>query len=565
MKGKWVLIVCFMVFFAGIHVTFADIPLFHDASLQRGHEALNRLYKARNTGEISYNQYLEQAGYMLFFPERLDPRFSPGPDGSIKCGTFLLRDVQQGYTLLSPALQSLFESSLRARPTTQQYYDTPEGNFRLHYDTTGTHTIYQATVDVNPADGVPDFINRAAEAAELVWTEETTTGGTMGLDYSHPPFDGTNGGGTNRYDIYFQALGAGLYGYCQADGSGTGTYPDRPNSAQSFIAMHRDFLFAGSTGVLGAMRVTTAHEFQHACQFAYSTYTDSAWMENCAVNMEENVFDDINDYYGWINPRYQKPHKRLKEFDGQIEYATVIWPMFITQQYGHDIVRAVWDESISTGNIFDAYENVFTANLGLSLQDMYQQFSVWFYCSALYDDGQHYEEGSAWTSYISNGHIRVERTHSSFPASGATPTNAPDRLSFNVIHFDLTGQDAYGLDVQVQGNIPDFRDIWGMTLIGYDDSKGTSSARHFIADATGRIEGSITDPFKRFTRVALLVQYLRHTGTGTNTYSYAADLNTTPPQNVPAMSTYTLILLLTILGSMFIFIGRKRRLTAIAE
>ena len=54
-----------------------------------------------------------------------------------------------------------------SRPHSQHNWPAPDGFFRIHYDTEGPWAVYQADVDIDPMDGIPDYVNRTADYLEL--------------------------------------------------------------------------------------------------------------------------------------------------------------------------------------------------------------------------------------------------------------------------------------------------------------------------------------------------------------------------------------------------------------
>ena len=51
---------------------------------------------------------------------------------------------------------------------------------------------------------------------------------------------------------------------------------------------------------INALRVTAAHEFFHAIQFAYDVKEDLWFMEGSATWVEDEVYDSINDNYQFL-------------------------------------------------------------------------------------------------------------------------------------------------------------------------------------------------------------------------------------------------------------------------
>lgn len=170
-----------------------------------------------------------------------------------------------------------------------------------------------------------------------VWRTEV-----RGLGY-RPPVTDRHRGGNAKFDVYLKELGArGLYGYCAPERRAPGTkwlasgycVLDNDFSEDQYDAPPRD-----------SLRVTAAHEFFHAVQFAYDYGEDPWLMEATATWMEEQVAGDVNDNrqylpYGQLGA----PSQPLDVFDQQRYNQYGNWPFFeyLSQRFGTGVVRAIW-------------------------------------------------------------------------------------------------------------------------------------------------------------------------------------------------------------------------------
>jgi hypothetical protein len=238
----------------------------------------------------------------------------------IKCGTpamMALYELQkQGIPLPASVLQ------VRADSLPFTYGGE---HFLIHYDTAGPNAIFEAGLDVNPADGHPDYINELLDIFEYVWDYETDT-----LDYG-PPLTDNGRGGDNRLDVYMVNLGTGVYGFTVGDPDSL--YYQMP----VYFEIDNDFAgtqYGGSRDsvILGA-KVTAAHEFFHAIQYAYdetefdydninNPYSYKPWwLEATSTWMEDIVYDDVNDYLNYLKYFLEHPHMGLGIFS--YDYGTV--------------------------------------------------------------------------------------------------------------------------------------------------------------------------------------------------------------------------------------------------
>jgi len=143
-----------------------------------------------------------------------------------------------------------------------------------------------------------------------------------------------------------------------------------------------------------AARATAAHEFHHAIQVgSYSDNTDgnTYYFEITSTAMEEFVFDNVNDYYGYLSGYFNNPDRRFTYFDGSGSgggYDRAIWHIFLKEKFeqeennpkkGFDIIKRSWE--LMRNNKYSAMEsiNLALSESGLSLKNMFAEFSQWTY------------------------------------------------------------------------------------------------------------------------------------------------------------------------------------------
>jgi hypothetical protein len=161
------------------------------------------------------------------------------------------------------------------RPSSQNSWITPDNRFVIHYDMTGNWAVYHANEDINPADGIPDYVNRTADYLDAAYDSLV-----LSLGFDPPPFDGMQGG-DYRYDIYL------------TDNPGLTTpedpsyqYPGRP-AYTSYIEVGYDMRYPSRYGddPYPFLKVSIAHEYFHAIEFAFRVYSSDLtfwWFEACA-------------------------------------------------------------------------------------------------------------------------------------------------------------------------------------------------------------------------------------------------------------------------------------------
>ncbi len=195
--------------------------------------------------------------------------------------------------------------------------------------------LHWVTTTADAATG--DWVDTTLAFMNKVWRKEV-----RGLGYRAPITD-RHRGGNAKFDVYLKELGSrGLYGYCAPERRA----PGAKWLASGYCVLDNDF----SQAQYGApprdsLRVTAAHEFFHAVQFAYDYGEDPWLMEATATWMEEQVAGDVNDNrqylpYGQLGA----PGQPLDVFDQQRYNQYGNWPFFeyLSHRFGTGVVREIW-------------------------------------------------------------------------------------------------------------------------------------------------------------------------------------------------------------------------------
>jgi len=257
----------------------------------------------------------------------------------LKCGTPAILNFVTNYDKLDPDLLKSLGVQEISRPTfLTDSVDSPQGLFRVHYTTTGLDALL----------GGADTARKIADIMDSVYAYLIDT-----LGYPPPPLDGYEPGGDEKYDIYMRYLGTLFYGQTWTDSIGYPTF----KQATSYIEMNSNptNLANYANRPLDAIRVTAAHEFFHAVQFGIDwgetedfnseTLQRRYWMEMSSTWVEEEIYDDINDYYSYLDFFFNVPGASLQRFTGGTDlhpYASVVYPIYLSEKYGRDIIRDIW-------------------------------------------------------------------------------------------------------------------------------------------------------------------------------------------------------------------------------
>ena len=306
------------------------------------------------------------------------------------CGTPYLFDARMRMDQMGRVQQTKAQAVMSRVTFLPELYGSPSGRFLIHYITTGSHAVRDAGVDVmNGGDGVPDYVNMVAIIADSVYYNIVNV-----MGYPDPPEDDLGGLGNpdGRYDIYLWNLPLSIYGQTTPEAIIT----DR--TMTSYIDLDNDY-YGGAYAdrPFDAIRVTLAHEFFHAVQLGmdYTEYEGGDqptlppdgitsrvyWWEMSSVWMEEQLYDDINDYYSYIPSYYNNPWLSIQAFIGLQPYGAGIFPIYLSEKWGQDIIRNIWALCATQigANFLSAADQAISVASGgqYDLRRAFAEFTVW--------------------------------------------------------------------------------------------------------------------------------------------------------------------------------------------
>jgi hypothetical protein len=388
------------------------------------------------------------------------------------------------------ALKDFREGKLPLRPTLsgpELFVDQPL--FRVHYTLQGSDAVST------------EFAESAASYVSVCWAKEIDT-----LGWAAPPPDNGQGGDT-RYDFYIRVLSSGVMGVTYAENNYTNPYP---NGSTSYIALSN--AYSGSD-----LKVTIAHEFCHASEFRYSSQEGTWWMENCATWMEDQVYDNVNYYIGYLssapNP-LSTPNLAITNGTSLYWYAGAIWPMFLSDCYGVDCVRQMWvyQGQISGQNALSGIDYVLSNQYSSSLVTALKQYAVWRYFTGSRADTVHfYKEGNLYPT------VYLTATHNSYPVSG-------NQLSYSLSNPGGAGYVQFqngGGKLFVNFNAQSvYR--FGCFVVGYRPNNQSTVTELSLNSSAAGSDSFQWQSYEHFALIPVAVQW--EYNTGALSYSYTADL-----------------------------------------
>lgn len=264
-----------------------------------------------------------------------------------KCGMAAVREFKLNFDKFDKGLLKSSGVLDFIRPDyLTRTHASPSGRFLIHFATTGDHAVYQ-----DLPGGSLGYVDSVARIFDEVYEHIVDS-----LGYPEPIRDSFYAeGGDEKYDVYLIDLADGFYGLAYPD-SVLFNVDSTVVTSTGYLELDKDYqdLYKYKDSPLDAVRVTAAHEFFHMVQFGIdleeserisSVVDGPAWMEMSAVWMEEEIYDDINDYYIYLPFFFSEPWASIQRYESSVDihaYASSIFPIFLSEKFDRDIVKSIW-------------------------------------------------------------------------------------------------------------------------------------------------------------------------------------------------------------------------------
>ena len=387
------------------------------------------LSRALDADRISPARYALERARSLFALDDVRARFGRVTAPDPHAATMLMRDLALRLDELPPTQRTVADRIL-ARPTDGfpadlDGYSVPEAP-KLCSDHVCVHYVASTPDAPPPADldtsGVRDYVEATSDVMEEVWTREV-----VNMHYRAPKSDqfSDNNGGNAKLDVYLADIGDdGIFGYCASDDPNLIEEAYHFWDMSGYCVLDNDYLEFGFPDPLDALRVTAAHEFFHAVQFAYDIGEDPWFMEGTATWIEDVVYDDINDNLRYLaSGPIGQPIIPLDRNTGFRIYGTWIFWRFLTEYFGettpaYAIVRQVWNKADGSAVGPDLYSTQAAAQTVAQrtvngtpwkLRWAFADFAVWNLRAAKF-----YEEGATYPAPFVARTLTLTKTAPSF-------------------------------------------------------------------------------------------------------------------------------------------------------
>ena len=306
-----------------------------------------------------------------------------------KCGFGILNEVKSHFDNFTFEQRQILKKILYRPSDMQKSIISPSGFFRIHFDTTNSNG--NGIPSYVPGWSIDQNVAEVAKALDSAYNFEVNF-----LGFLPPPGDDV-AGGDYRYDIYIIYQNQQVYGYTEWENN------VGPVSWTSFMVIDNNYYGFSSSGLDG-MKVTVAHEFHHGIQFGnYAVFdanspirsADTFFYELTSTSMEEFVYDDVNDYYYYINHYTNNPARIFSSnnTDHGDGYDLAIWNIYLVKNYGYGIIKRQWElmptqrAMIAIGNSLLERNSNFTHD--------YNRFGIWtFFTNTRSVQGKYFEEAA---------------------------------------------------------------------------------------------------------------------------------------------------------------------------
>ena len=308
-----------------------------------------------------------------------------------KCGLWLSYEVVRNWNNFNEA-QKQEAKNLLGAPLTQK--SRTIGHFSFLYDTIGFDVPAMLDSAYQPIpNSYEEYVDSAGRTFNHVWTFEIDT-----LGFPPPPLEGDG-----TYHVVITAVGSGEYG--ETDLNPYTINQTQPYRYGTHIQIDNSFanVIQSSRG-MPALRVTAAHEFNHAIQIGcYGYLPDERYFyEITSTWMEDVVYNNVNDYYQYLfagSSQFSQPDIRFTALNGSIEYSRAVWGKYVEKRFSRDLMRHVW-EYIPQMSTLPALDHALT-DAGSSFREAFLEWTRWNYYTGLNADTvNYYAEGRNYPDMI---------------------------------------------------------------------------------------------------------------------------------------------------------------------
>lgn len=359
--------------------------------IHEGETSLDLINNAVKEGKLDYETSLEYKAYALFDDNKL-PQVYLSDVESFE-GDDILFEIRSKFSSLSQEKQKMLSPFLKRPDDPESYFNKrfqesertdkaaisggivnsayaarPEQAYQLLFPSDRTlisgdgkiKIWYPYASQVSQANAYM----KMAEDIKTILDEDQILKKFVALMDRYPVSDG-NLGGDAKLDLY-------IYMNMTRLGLATNDHNSFPSSVYIFINQKLK-------SNRKELKTVVAHEVFHAVQAAYkqNASSDVWWREATATWSEDFIYPNADTEQSRLKLFLPYSKKSLdSRFDpNDHEYGAYIFPFYITQKYGDDLMKKIWEMCGSYQECLDAID----AGISGGFQEHWKEFTLWNY------------------------------------------------------------------------------------------------------------------------------------------------------------------------------------------
>lgn len=350
-------------------------------SFGREHPGLRALDRDLADGRITRAFAVEQQLRLIAAPQTVAAAYASGDEPiGMKCLTPLLMEAEHLGIDTGGILNA--GMSVDAVQNVEQLLVSPMGLFEISFYLEGVHAIDPSDSDQS---GTADYAEITAAAADSSYRHMV---GTLGF---RDPFPTKN----KPIRINIRSLSSGVYGFVSSFTSPAAAISVQANYDRPQFIKNDD-----ENKPIGALKVTVAHELKHILQSVIVSpgMNPYSWIEMDATLMEEVVYDNVNDYYNYLNNSqsvFGNPSRSV--IPGNYYHSS--WALYFAESLGMSFWVDVWQRiqaQLPMPNMLTAMDAA-AMNLGTTLGSEVTRNYLWHLASGPNQrEGYGFSEGSKY-------------------------------------------------------------------------------------------------------------------------------------------------------------------------
>ena len=241
------------------------------------------------------------------------------------------------------------------------------------YTTEGAHAVNDKSTR---ADHVPDDVAAVVAITSDALDRYVAMGFRAPVSDSLSPSCGSNGGDA-RFDVYLVNMRGADGMAVPESGRCTST---NPKQCASYLVAKSNYAESYDSAELG-IRTVLPHETFHAVQNAYDVDLDRFWAEGSAQWATKTLDPTLTDLERNLPAFFDQSARSLDAPPSGVTsaflYGSAVWPVFLSQRFSDDIVRAVLEQEAQQGDSALVATDVVLHAMGSSLADEFPLFAAW--------------------------------------------------------------------------------------------------------------------------------------------------------------------------------------------